>query len=113
MKSEKIIEGFTAKLNPEKVGLKIKAYVFLREDPSQELRRLNELEIKKLNHVGEFYRLFGRYSVEVLVKDGEELENFVKRIHRLKGVRETETFIVHSIVKNEPQVPFLDALRQG
>ncbi len=108
-----IINSFTIRVNPEKIGLGTKAYIFLREDPGGELRRQDEEAIKKFHQVSEFYRLFGRYSaiLEVLVKNDKELTNLVKKIHRLKGVRETETFIVHSTVKDKPEDPFLQALK--
>ena len=106
------ISSFTIRINPKKIGLGTKAYIFLREDPRGDLRRQNEKAIKKLHQVSEVYRLFGRYSaiLEVLVKDDKELTNLVKKVHRLKGVRETETFIVHSTVKDEPEGPFVRVL---
>jgi DNA-binding Lrp family transcriptional regulator len=104
----------TPRLDPEKFGLTTKAYIFLREDPRSELRRKDEEAIKKFHQVSEFYRLFGRYSavLEVLVKNSKELTNLVKRIHKLEGVRETETFIVHSTVKNKPEAPFVKILSE-
>lgn len=113
LKAAGMINSFTVKLSPEKFGLRTKAYILLREDPKGELRRKNETAVKQFHQVTEFYRLFGRYSavLEVLVKDSGELTRLVKRIHRLKGVRETETFIVHSAVKDEPEAPFLRILR--
>lgn len=112
LKATGAITSFTARLNPEKFGLPTKAYILLREDPRGELRKKNETAIKQLHQVTEFYRLFGRYSavLEVLIKDSRELTKLVKRIHRLKGVRETETFIVHSAVKNVPEAPFIQVL---
>ena len=113
LKAKGAIVSFTARLNPEKFGLTTKAYILLREDPRAELRRKNEAAIKKFHQVTEFYRLFGRYSavLEVLVRDSRELTKLVKRIHGLKGVRETETFIVHSTVKDEPEAPFVQILK--
>jgi len=107
-----IINSFVPKLSPEKLGLAAKAYVFLHEDPRTELRRRNEDAIKKFHEVSGFYRLFGRYSaiLEVRVKDSKELTNLVKKIHGLRGVRETETFIVHSVVKDKPEEPFVQVL---
>jgi len=107
-----IIRSFTSKLNPEKVGLTTRAYVFLREDPRTEFRKKNEDAIRRFREVFGFYRLFGRYSaiLEIMVKNSEELTNLVKKIHGLKGVRETETFIVHSTVKDEPEGPFVQIL---
>jgi DNA-binding Lrp family transcriptional regulator len=112
-KEAEIINSFAPKLNPEKFGLATNAYVFLREDPRTMLRKKNEEAIKKFHEVSGFYRLFGRYSaiLEVRVRDSKELTNLVKKIHGLKGVRETETFIVHSTVKDEPESPFLRALK--
>jgi DNA-binding Lrp family transcriptional regulator len=108
-----IITSFTVRLNPEKFGLTSKAYVFLREYPQVELRRKNESLIKRLPQVTGFHRLFGRYSalLEVWARDNRELTDLIKRIHRLKGVMETETFIVHSTVKSEPEAPFLHLLK--
>jgi DNA-binding Lrp family transcriptional regulator len=110
-----IINSFTIRLNPERIGLGMKAYIFLREDPKTELRRRNEVSIKRLRQVSKFYRLFGRYSaiLEAWVKDDKELTNLVKKIHHLKGVRETETFIVHSTVKDEPEEPFAKILKSS
>lgn len=101
------------RLNPEKFGLTTKAYIFLHEDPGVELRKKNEAIVKQFHEVTEFYRLFGRYSavLEVLVRDGKELTELVKRIHGLRGVRETETFIVHSAVKNAPEEPIVQVLK--
>lgn len=107
-----VIVSFAARLNPEKFGLTTKAYILLHEDPRAEFRHSNELAIKKFHQVSEFHRLFGRYSaiLEVRAKDSTDLTNLIKRIHRLKGVKETETFIVHSTVKDEPEEPFIRAL---
>ncbi|TEU15421.1 MAG: Lrp/AsnC family transcriptional regulator [Hadesarchaea archaeon] len=115
LKAEGIITSFTTKLDPEKLGLGTKAYILLREDPRSELRRKNEIVIKQFYQVTEVYRLFGRYSavLEVLVRNSKELAQLVKRIHGLKGVRETETFLVHSTVKNVPEAPFVRVLKSS
>ena len=107
-----IVRSFTPKLNPEKVGLTTRAYVFLREDPRTELRKKNEDAIRRFREVFGFYRLFGRYSaiLEIMVRNSEELTSLVKKIHGLKGVQETETFIVHSTIKDKPEEPFVQVL---
>jgi len=107
-----LISSFAPKLEPEKFGLVIQAYIFMREDPQSDLRKKNEEVIKNFSQVSEFHRLFGEYDsiVEVLVKDKEELADLVKKLHRLSGVRETKTFIVHSTIKNKPEDPFKKAL---
>jgi len=107
-----LISSFAPKLEPEKFGLSIQAYVFMREDPRSDLRKENEKVIKGFPEVSEFHRIFGKYDsiVKVLVEDKEELTNLVKRLHKLSGVRETETFIVHSTIKNKPEDPFMKVL---
>lgn len=114
MKSSGIIEGFTVRVNPGHFDLQTKGYVFLHEDPDPELRKSNEWEIRRMPEVSEFYRLFGRYSsvVEVLVRNSSELALLVKKIHKLRGVRDTETFIVHSEIKNTPEAPLLNLLQK-
>lgn len=108
-----LVSSFVVRLNPEKFGFGTRAYVFLREDLRSELRRKNEKTIKKFQQVSGFHRLFGRYSaiLEVWTKDSRELTMLVKKIHKLKGVRETETFIVHSTVKDQPEEPFVQVLK--
>jgi Lrp/AsnC family leucine-responsive transcriptional regulator len=113
LKGEGVIDSFSVKLNPDKFGLTTKAYVLLREDPRAEIRRKNEEIIKEFHQVSEFYRLFGRYDavLEVRVKDSKELIDLIKKIHALEGVKETETLIVHSTIKDNPQEPFFQVLR--
>ncbi len=107
-----MISSFSPKLEPEKFGLGIQAYILMRENPQADLRKKNEEAIKGFHQVSEFHRIFGEYDsiIEVLVKDKEELTNLVKKLHKLSGVRETETFIVHSTIKNKPEDPFKKVL---
>lgn len=106
--------SFTVRVDPSKLGLETKAYVFINEDPQEEVRRRNEQVILGIPQVSEFHRIFGRYSavMVVMVKNPEELKEVVERIHGLKGVRETETFIVHSTVKNDPDAPLAHLLEE-
>lgn len=107
-----LIDSHVVRLSPEKFGLNTRAYVFLREPPQDEARAKNEEVISAFPQVYNFRRLFGRYSaiLEVLAKDREELTSIVKEIHGLEGVRETETFIVHSTIKDKPKDPFIKIL---
>jgi len=73
---------------------------------------MNRERIACMHQVSEFHRIFGKYDsiIKVLVEDKKELTNLVKRLHKLSGVRETETFIVHSTIKNKPEDPFKKVL---
>ena len=110
--SSGLISSFAPRLEPEKFGLGTQAYIFMREDPRNALRKENEEVVKGFHQVSEFHRIFGKYDsvIKVLVENNKELTDFVKRLHGLGGVRETETFIVHSTIKNKPEDPFKKVL---
>jgi len=108
-----VIESYDVRLNPEKLGLGTLAFVFLRETTDEKLRKKEETTIKNIPQVFAFHRLFGEYSsiLEVRTRDNKELTRLVKRIHRLKGISETKTFIVHSTLKDQPEEPFKKSLK--
>jgi DNA-binding Lrp family transcriptional regulator len=115
LKESGMIDSFTVKLNPEKFGIGTKAYILMREDPRSEFRHKNEEILKKLHQVSGFYRLFGEHDtlLEVQVKNSKELTELIQRIHKLKGVRETDTLIVHSTVKDKPEDPIEGFLEEN
>jgi DNA-binding Lrp family transcriptional regulator len=112
MRNSGLIISFFPKLEPEKLGLSIQAYILMREDPRNDWRQETEEIVKSLPQVSEFQRIFGKYDsiAKVLVKNNKELTDLVKKIHDLNGVKETETFIVHSTVKDKPEDPLKNAL---
>ena len=84
----------------------------MREDPRSDYRKETEEIVKSFPQVSEFQRIFGKYDsiAKVLVKNNKELTDLVKKIHNLNGVKETETFIVHSAIKDKPEDPLKKAL---
>ena len=98
----------------EILGLSIQAYILMREDPHSDYRKETEEIVKSFPQVAEFQRIFGKYDsiAKVLVKNNKELTDLVKKIHDLNGVKETETFIVHSTIKDKPEDPIMKALTQ-
>jgi len=107
-----LIISFFPKIKPELLGLSIQAYILMHEDPHNNLRKETEENVKRLPQVSEFRRIFGNYDsiVKVLVTNNKELTDLVKRIRDLDGVKETETFIVHSTIKDKPEDPIKKAL---
>jgi Lrp/AsnC family transcriptional regulator for asnA, asnC and gidA len=114
MHNSGLIVSFSPKIEPEILGLSIQAYILMREDPRNDCRKEIEEIVKSYPQVAEFQRIFGKYDsiLKVLVKNNKELTDFVKKIHDLNGVKETETFIVHSIMKDKPEDPIKKALKQ-
>lgn len=114
LKKRGVIREITAQVDPEEFGLGVRSYVFLQEEPQDEVRKKNEEVINEFPQVSKFFRLFVRFSgvLEVWTEDREELTSLVKRIHELEGIKETETFISHSVVKEEPEGPLLKHLKE-
>ena len=114
MRDSGLIISFFPKVEPEILGLSIQAYILMREDPQSECRKETEEIVKSFPQVSEFQRIFGKYDsiAKVLVKNNKELTDLVKKIHDLNGVKETETFIVHSTVKDKPEDTLKNALTQ-
>jgi len=112
MRDSGLIISFFPKIEPEILGLSIQAYILMCEDPRNDYRQETEEIVKSFPQVAEFQRIFGKYDsiVKVLVKNNKELTELVKKIHDMKGVKETETFIVHSTIKDKPQDPLINSL---
>jgi Lrp/AsnC family leucine-responsive transcriptional regulator len=114
MRNSGLILSFAPKIEAELLGLSIQAYILMNEDPHNEVRKETEKIVKSFPQVSEFQRIFGKYDsiAKVLVKDNKELTDLVKKIHDLKGVQDTETFIVHSTIKDKPEDPVKKALTE-
>lgn len=113
LKKKSIIKSFTIDLNDEMIDeLKVKAYILLREDPNTKIREEDEKSIIDIPQVTIFSRMFGKYDgiVEVTVKDNNELNSIVNKIHSFKGIKETETFIIRNNIKNDRKSPILNLL---
>jgi DNA-binding Lrp family transcriptional regulator len=112
MQESGLIISFFPKIQPEFLGLTIQAYILMQEDPQSEYREETEKIVRSFPQVSEFQRIFGKYDsiAKVLVKNNKELTHLIKKIHSLKGVKDTETFIVHSTVKDKPEEPLKYAL---
>jgi Lrp/AsnC family transcriptional regulator for asnA, asnC and gidA len=113
LRKKSIIKSFTIDLNNEMIDeLKVKAYILLREDPNTKIREEDEKSIIDIPQVTIFSRMFGKYDgiVEVIVKDNNELNSIVNKIHSFKGIKETETFIIRNSIKNDRKSPILNLL---
>lgn len=114
LKDRNIIKSFTITLNTNLINeLSIKAIIFLREVPDSKLRGKNEKEISKMPQVTHFSRLYGRYSglIEILVKDNEEANDIINKLHELEGIIETETYFVRQTIKDDVNSPILNLLK--
>ncbi|MHA1377400.1 MAG: Lrp/AsnC family transcriptional regulator [Candidatus Helarchaeota archaeon] len=113
LQEKKLIKSYTITVNNQIIEeLKVKAYILFREDPNIAIRKKNEKIITKIPQITDFARLFGKYDgiIEVLVKDNNEVTEIINMLHKMKGIKETETFIVHNIIKEDKKAPILDLI---
>ncbi|AOT68576.1 Lrp/AsnC family transcriptional regulator [Geosporobacter ferrireducens] len=98
-----IIEKYTIKLNREKLGYKLMAFIFVNIEKTEYIEAFRK-SIKQYNTVLECHHLAGEYDyiLKVVEKDTKALEEFItQRLKRIKGVYKTNTIISLSSIKEE------------
>jgi Lrp/AsnC family transcriptional regulator for asnA, asnC and gidA len=99
-----ILRGFHADVDPEKIGLKVSAFIQLKADPKKYEKVLAEL--KGMKEVTEIYDVTGEYYalVKVMVPSNEDLARVLDVIGKIDGVTDTYTMIVLRVVKEQRTV---------
>ena len=113
LEKSKVINSYSIKIDLEQIEeLQTKAYILFREDPDEKIRKKNEEKIKSMSEVTEFSRLFGLYDglLKIIVQDNSALKELVKTLQNFDGIKETETFIIHTRVKDDEMAPILHLL---
>lgn len=107
-----VIRGFSAVVDEEKIGLNLRAYIFIVAKPGEIRNELVKV-LKEDARVSQAHNLLGKYDfiIELLVKDKEELRDFIRRLHALEAVESTETYLVHETLKKDAGTPILSALQ--
>ncbi len=98
LRKEGIIESYTIRVNKEKLGKKLGAFIFCNDDPNQLDKRLLggnlQKEFMKDSRVAAAYALTGRYDfvLKVYAGDIKEITDLVEnKIRTTRGVIKTET----------------------
>jgi Lrp/AsnC family leucine-responsive transcriptional regulator len=109
LESEGVIDGYTAVLNPARVGLKVLAMVQVKltEHTDETVARF-EREIAQLEEVTSCYALTGSYDfiLQVYAKDLEALSNVVlKSLLRIPNLRDLQSSVVLSTIKHTARIP--------
>jgi len=104
--------NFTVDINPEELGLNLKAYILIQVEPNSEVRKKLMEDIKKLREVTQLHYVLGRFDMiaEVVLKDREQLKELLKKFQSLPSIKKTETFIVYDTVKFDLKDPFIGFL---
>lgn len=96
-----VIKKYTLKLNREKLGYKLLAFVFINIDLTPNIQGFRK-SIVEFSEVMECHHMAGEYDylIKVLVTDTAELENFISnKLKSLKGIQKSNTLIVLSTLK--------------
>ncbi len=109
------IQHFTIKLNSEKFGLLLKAYILLKADQLGDFKGKCSQDIKNWKEVSQIHLLFGTFDalIEILVRDRNELTQVVERIYALGCVKNSETFVAYEAIKDENHDPYEKILKIG
>jgi Lrp/AsnC family leucine-responsive transcriptional regulator len=104
-----VIQGYTAVLDPRKVGHTIQAMVQIKlERHSDDLADRFRRELLERPEVMACYVMTGEmdFLVHVVVRDIDALSDFtLRRLLRMSGVRDVRSSIVLETVKRSMQVP--------
>lgn len=101
LQKHQVIRGYTTLINPIKVGYKITAIIEVFEN-KKGLGQVEEI-LSSMPNVCGIYAVTGSTDVVVIARfrDSEELNNFIRKILKIKNVARTETLIVLDTYKED------------
>ena len=104
LEKEKIIRGYYAEINPEKVGYNLTAIINLRISKG----KIMDLQDSVAKHPQVFgvYDVTGEWDSLILArfKDRQEMDSFIKTTLSQKNVERSSTSLVLNTVKEEPRI---------
>ena len=105
MISSGVIEKYTVIINPDIVGMRILAFVFLVLDSLESVGTLKEY-VKNEGHVLECYAVSGEYDylLKVRAQSIEDLNTQIMSFKSIKGIVKTRTIIALDVFKQECSV---------
>ena len=104
LEKEKIIRGYFADIDPEKVGFNLTSTINLRITKGKIMEV--QASIAKHPRVYAVYDITGEWDSLVLArfKDREEMDQFIKTVLSQRNIERTSTSLVLNNVKEEPRV---------
>jgi Lrp/AsnC family transcriptional regulator for asnA, asnC and gidA len=104
LKEQGYIKRIVAEVNPELLGYKLKALVFLSID----VKKFNQVveALRSVPQIKEIYDVTGEWTLvcTLLVKDHAELSKVLDAIGSIDGVESTSTLVVLRAMKEERKV---------
>ena len=104
LEKENIIRGYTADIDPEKVGFTLTATIHLRITKGKIMSVQNS--IAKHPRVFAVYDITGEWDSLILArfKDREEMDDFIKTILSQKNIERTSSSLVLNNVKEDMRI---------
>lgn len=112
LENKGIIQGYKAKLNREKLGYKILAFILVSYKPTKLTQEEVARKISQHPQVQEVHIIAGEWDIliKVVEKSIENLGDFVvNNLRSIEGVEKTLTCIVLKEVKETDKVPTIPA----
>ncbi len=99
-----VIRGFRAIVDPEKIGLTVKAFLGLKATPGRD--KSIEEELKKIPCIYEIHWTTGRYNLllKIITRDVKDLVAVMNKIGGIPGVNEIEVLSVLKTVKEDTRM---------
>ena len=115
MEQDGIIQGYTAVIDPNRLGLKVQAFVQVRltrhtDDNIEQFRRA----VDSMEEVVSCHAMTGAYDLllQVAVTDLEHLSNVVlKKLMHIRAVRDVHSSIVLNTIKRSSRIPVRHLVR--
>jgi Lrp/AsnC family leucine-responsive transcriptional regulator len=115
MEQAGIIQGYTAVIDPNRLGLKVQAFVQVRltrhtDENIEQFRRA----VDSLEEVVSCHAMTGAYDLllQVAVTDLEQLSNVVlKKLMSIRAVRDVHSSIVLHTIKRSSRIPVRHLVR--
>ncbi|TFG13748.1 Lrp/AsnC family transcriptional regulator [Candidatus Thorarchaeota archaeon] len=108
LEREGVIEGYHAKINPEKMNLEYITAIRVCADYSTGYYEQMAEELAEIPGVWAVYFVLGDYDFLVLTRSGDR-EAFLEIIHnilKMKSVRKTSTQVVAKLIKEDSHLEF-------
>jgi Lrp/AsnC family leucine-responsive transcriptional regulator len=101
-----VIEGYYAKVNPEKLDIEYITVIQLRVDLAPGNFDSIGKQLAKIPGVWAAYVILGDYDFLIMTrsKNREEFLNILNQLHQINGIKQSSTAVVAKLIKEDPRL---------
>ena len=102
----KIIEGYYAKVNPERFDMEYISMTQLRVDTTLVHNNTIAEELGKISGVWAVYLILGDFDFLIMTrsKDRDAFMSIIEQVLKIEGVRQTSTSVIGKLYKEDPRL---------